>query len=161
MANEHFPRRRCGLLGVLMVAGLLGGCASDRPANVVWTGHVVGQTLQTDPRRGDVKMYRAAGLRSLEGDPSVEVTRILVNQEDRILDPATFGAGVVRVEGTDAALWGACDVEGNWLYYFPERRKVDWVQQIIRVQRATDLKGREIRLDVVKHPVPMEADRMK
>jgi hypothetical protein len=138
------------------------GCGSSVPIGV-WSGYVVRENLQTDPRGAGVTRYQAASLRVVDGPAMLAVdtadvdkagkstgTRILVNEEDRILDPAAFGAGLVHVEGTSTGLWGACDAAGHWLYYDPPRRATDWVEEVIRVKRATDSAGKGIQLEVAK-----------
>jgi hypothetical protein len=149
------------ILCMLTCAAAMVGCGTASPPSGIWTGYVVPQTLQTDPRGHAVLTYQAAALRVVEEPVMLAVdsanvdkseksagTRILVNDQDRILDPAAFGSGLVHVEGTSTGLWGACDEQGHWLYYDPPRREVDWVREIIRVKRATDASGRELSLEV-------------
>jgi len=146
---------------ILVLACLGAGCGSSVPVGN-WSGYVVRENLQTDPRGKDVTRYQAASLRVVDGPAMLAVdraddgkqsgppTRILVDDDDHILDPAGFGRGLVHVEGTATGLWGACDAQGHWLYYDPPKRDVDWVREIIRVKRATDSLGKEIGLEVVK-----------
>ena len=145
----------------LMITATTVGCAPVPQSTGTWTGRVVPQTLQTNPRRDDVVMYQAAALHITSG-PDIPPSSghcwifppILVDEDGKILDPAAFEpSGEVHVEGVASRLWGANDPMGRPLFYNPLPREIDWVNGIIQVSYATDAKGHRIQLYLVKNPL--------
>ena len=147
------------------------GCAPVPSTNGTWTGYVVPQTLRTDIRRADVTTYQAASLHIVDGPEIPQELKgqngwlpapILVDENGRIIDPGAFGAaGLVKVEGTAARLWGAYAPEdGRTLDYDPPPSEITWVNGVIQVRRATGADGRPLRLYLAKRSTPANTSEL-
>lgn len=145
-----------------LIAVTATGCAPSPSSNGTWTGYVERQTL-----RAGNSLYQAASLRVVDGPEIPTAVRdnqhgwlpspILVDDDERIIDPAAFGGpGLVKVEGNASRMWEARTPDGRILDYEPPPAEMKWVNGAIRVRRAIGADGRAVRLYLAK-PAPATA----